>query len=128
MDTKVARMPAIVRVSKRSKYGVRQDAAGKLARTYRGVLYDSAAEARYAAQLDTDPTVIGWTRQNRYYLMVNGKSVGALVMDFEVKYTDGTYASVDVKGVETTVWKLKRKLFEAIYGRKITVIPAKDVR
>ena len=124
-------MSATIRIpAKRSKYGVRQDAAGKLARTYGDVLYDSAAEARYAAQLDLRlkaGEITGWGRQHRCPLIVNGVRICTMVVDFTI-YMRGAVEYVDVKGVITRDWALKRKLFEALTGDKITIVHAKDVR
>lgn len=110
---------------KRSKYGNRKT-------EYRGALYDSAAEARYAAQLDLlmkAGRVSSWDRQVLCPLQVNGVLICKMVMDFMVWYAgDEAAYPIDVKGVVTRDWALKRKLFEAIHGLKITVINAKDVR
>ncbi len=125
-------MSATIRIPKRSKFNVRTDAAGKLARTYDGVVYDSAAEARYAAQLDLRlkaGDIDGWERQRTKPLVVSGVKIGSIKIDFVVIPNGPTPTEYhEVKGFDTAVGKLKRKLFEAIYGHKITVIPAKDVR
>jgi len=123
-------MPATIRIPKRSKYNVRTDAQGKAARTYNGVTYHSVAEAKFAAQLDLRKRVgeiISWERQSRYALVVKGVIVGNIVIDFEVRFED-RWEYIEIKGVDTAVGKLKRKIFEALTGRKITVINAKDVR
>jgi hypothetical protein len=103
----------------RSKFGVRTDAAGKLARTYKGRLYASIAEARYAAYLDTlvkAGEVQHWAPQPAFVLHgVDGSKVCTYVSDFDIVYADGTRRLVDVKGIATPVFKLKQKLFEAEY-------------
>lgn len=44
------------------------------------------------------------------------------VVDFQVFYSDGTVDFVDVKGVETEVFKLKKRQVEEIYPIKITIV------
>lgn len=44
------------------------------------------------------------------------------VADFLVTYHDGREEVVDVKGVETDVFKIKRVLFELRYGKAITIV------
>lgn len=60
--------------------------------------------------------------QPRYPLMVDTTKVADYVADFEyVDCQTGETITEDVKGVETYVFKLKRKHFEAQYGRKIRI-------
>lgn len=44
------------------------------------------------------------------------------IVDFQVFYSDGTVDFVDVKGVETEVFKLKKRQVEEIYPIKITIV------
>lgn len=44
------------------------------------------------------------------------------VCDFQVFYADGTVDFVDVKGVETEVFKIKKRQVEEIYPVKISVV------
>jgi Protein of unknown function (DUF1064) len=98
---------------------------------YKGSLYDSRKEANYAATLDmlkkaTDPRerVKKWDRQVRVPLIVNGKLIANWYCDFEVTYADGRKELHEVKGFDTEVWRLKRKLFEALYPKR----PMKVIR
>jgi hypothetical protein len=97
----------------RNKYGAQRA-------EYRGVVYASKAEARHAAFLDLRikaGEVSGWTPQVRFPLVVNGTKVGAYVADFQV-WGCGLPAVrwiEEVKGFETPVWKLKRRLMAALY-------------
>lgn len=115
---------------KRSKYGVRHDAAGKVARTLDGVLYDSAAECRYAAELNIRQkagAIDSWDRQVVKPLSVHNQLICRMVIDFRVIHNHGRTPAieyVDVKGHVTPEWRLKAKLFEAIYGYKITEVKA----
>lgn len=62
--------------------------------------------------------------QPQYHVVLNGVKVTSYRADF--KYTkDGTTVVEDVKGSEqylTDVFKLKRKLVEAIYGFRLLII------
>lgn len=61
--------------------------------------------------------------QPKYTLIVNGKNCGFYKADFLYTLKDtGAAVVVDVKGVRTPVYRLKKKLVEAIYGIEITEI------
>lgn len=93
---------------RRSKYGNRRT-------EYGGRTYDSALEAGCAAHLDALARlgfVVGWVAQPRYRL-----AAGVVyVADFSVSYSHGAPRVLDAKGVLTSVFKIKRKLFEGQYG------------
>ena len=98
---------------------------------YNGVLYDSKSEAAYAAHLDrrlASGEIGAWGRQVRVRLEVNGKLVCSIVPDFLVWDPSGGGATyVEVKGFETPIWRLKRKLFEALYPKvKYVVVTARE--
>ena len=88
---------------------------GNVKTEYNGHLYDSVLEANAAAQLDLLQRigrVMKWERQVVY-------TVGPGITyrcDFRVEYATGTPRVIDLKGVETPEFKLKRKLFEALHG------------
>jgi hypothetical protein len=44
------------------------------------------------------------------------------VADFEVHHLDGSIEVIDVKGMETEAFKIKRKLFEKKYPHKLSLI------
>ena len=48
-----------------------------------------------------------------------------LVVDFQVFYTNGTVEFIDVKGMETEVFKIKKREVEAIYPFKILKVRKK---
>lgn len=58
------------------------------------------------------------------YIKPNGKKVRAIVYkaDFEVFYPDGHVEIEDVKGMETPLFKLKKKVFEYKYPDKKLVL------
>ena len=94
--------------AKRSKYGNRKT-------EYNGVLYHSALEAAAAAHLDNlirQGYVKFWRGQVRYDLY-GGVTY---IADFHVVYQTGRSRNIDLKGFETDVFKIKRKLFEERYG------------
>ena len=85
---------------------------------YRGVVYASKSEARYAAHLDLlkkAGVIKAWEGQVRWALIVGGEKVCTIVPDFRVTLADGSVELHEVKGYATALWKLKRKLFEALY-------------
>lgn len=44
------------------------------------------------------------------------------IVDFQVFYADGTVDFVDVKGIETDVFKIKKRQVEEIYPIKIKIV------
>lgn len=95
---------------------------------YSGEWYQSKAEANYAEQLDMlkmardaslRPASI--ERQVEYPIVVNGIKICNYYADFRVVYNNRTDV-IDVKGVKTEVYKIKKKLVEAIYKIKIKEI------
>lgn len=122
------RIPVQMR-GKRSKYGVRNDAEGKAARTIDGILFASKAEAKryFELKLLEKAGKIGpLERQYQYDLTVNGYKVGTYIADFVyIEYIDGADRLPhveDVKGVRTPLYRLKKKLMKAIYGIDIIEI------
>lgn len=108
--------------SRRGKYGAQRT-------VYNGVEYASKSEACYAVYLDRlkqAGKVQGWTGQARVPLIVDGTKVCVMVPDFLVTHKNGKCEYVEVKGMETAVYKIKAKLFRALYPDAwYTVVPAK---
>jgi hypothetical protein len=105
-------------VAKGNKYGV----APKADRTYNGIVYDSKAEAQFASRLDLWKkvgTVVSWRRQIPLELLVKGVRICKLIVDFDVTWRDEPAELIELKGVETPVYKLKIKLARALYGPNI---------
>lgn len=93
---------------------------------YNGVIYHSAKEAKYAAELDLlkrAGEVKEWFRQVRVPLCVSGILICTYVVDFMYRDRDGKETYVEIKGAETQTWKIKWKLFNALYPtfRKIVL-------
>ena len=92
---------------------------GNLSSMYDGVQYHSKREAREAAELDLRVKageLVKWERQARISLDVNGYHICNYFVDFKLYYPDGVVEYLEVKGFETDVWKMKWKLFEALYS------------
>lgn len=86
---------------------------------YNGFRYDSGFEANYAAELDLRikaKEISGYDKQVNLNLIVNNYIVCQYRIDFIVYHLDGTMEYVETKGYATDTWKLKWKLFEALYS------------
>jgi len=86
-----------------------------------GMRFDSKKEAKYYEQLKervADGEVIFFLRQSPLHLPGNIK----YVVDFVEFHADGTVHFVDVKGYETSEFRLKKKLVESFYPIKIEVV------
>lgn len=92
---------------------------------YNGFIYDSKKEANYAQTLDLLKKALGkdrvayYEQQIPYVCVVNGKKICTYKADFKVVYDDGRIEIVDVKGFKTAIYRLKKKLVEAIFCIKI---------
>jgi hypothetical protein len=54
---------------------------------------------------------------------VNHRKICNLVVDFLVSNNDGSFEYLEVKGFPTPAWRLKQKLFHALYPQfKLTVV------
>ncbi len=89
-----------------------------------GIKFDSKKEAEYYCQLKLlkqAGKIKDYKLQPRYELQPafekNGKKYRAItyIADFAIINNDGTTEVVDIKGVETQVFKIKKKLFEYMY-------------
>lgn len=96
---------------------------------YNGTIFDSIKEANYAKLLDSckravkpSERVVSYEMQVPYKITVNGKHIAKYIADFKVKYADGREVVIDVKGVRTGVYSLKKKLIEALYDFEIIEI------
>lgn len=96
-----------------------------------GHVFDSQAEVKYYQQLkwlQAHGDILLFRLQPRYLLQEafekDGKKHRRIdyIADFEVHHKDGSIEVVDIKGFETEVFKIKRKLFEKKYPHKLSVI------
>lgn len=94
-----------------NKYGAKKQ-------NYGGILYHSKFEAGYARDLDLmlkAGEILGWSRQIKISLDVNGRHITNYYVDFEIQHKDGTVELIECKGFETEIFRLKRLLLEATY-------------
>lgn len=93
---------------------------GAIRMTYNGQTYASKKEAIYAQELDLRVRagdLASWERQIPFDLVVEGVKVCRYVIDFLEIDKHGNKVYCEVKGFPTPEWKLKRKLFEALYPK-----------
>lgn len=93
-----------------------------------GIRFASMAEAdRYSTlkMLERSGMIYQLVLQPRYPLAVNGSKVCDYVGDFEYTLRSGERVLEDVKGMITPVYRLKRKLFRALYGFNIVEVKGK---
>lgn len=86
-----------------------------------GITYHSKKEAAYAHELSMRQAagdIQGWERQVKISLDVNSKHIANYYIDFVVTHNDGSTEYIEVKGFETPEWRLKWKLFEALYSHR----------
>lgn len=84
--------------------------------------YDSKGEAGYAQKLDAMVAagrVKSWTRQEKVALVVNGRKVCSIIPDFLVTYPSGNVEYHEFKGRVTREWRIKVKLFEALFPEAV---------
>jgi hypothetical protein len=91
-----------------------------------GIKFDSKAESERYAELrllEKTGYISNLVLQPKFELQskfrYNGKAVSAIHYIADFSYTDPTEEKIiveDVKGIETDVFKLKRKIFIKLYG------------
>jgi len=96
-----------------------------------GIIFDSKIEAKYYEQLkwlQEHNQILFFRIQPRYLLQEAFKKDGKTyrkieyIADFEIHHLDGSIEVVDVKGMETEAFKIKRKLFEKKYPHKLSLL------
>lgn len=83
--------------------------------------YDSKFEAGYGQELELRKKakdIKDFDTHVRIPLEVNGYTIANYYIDFVIHHTDETIEYVETKGYATDVWKLKWKLFCALYEDK----------
>jgi hypothetical protein len=111
-----------LRLSRRSKYGNRKTVVD-------GHTFDSQAEANYYRELclrKAAREIYVISGQPTFDLTVNGRKVCRYRADFLVVKAGGEVEVIDVKGMKTSVYRLKAKLFEACMGFSITEVKRGD--
>ena len=101
-----------------TKRGRIRGVAQKADRTYAGRVFHSKAEAKQAAELDLlvkCGEVVAWEPQVPLPIRVRGEYICTVIVDFKVYPLKSDPYFIEVKGMETEVYKLKRKLLRACY-------------
>ena len=89
------------------------------------ITFDSAKEAKRYSELkllEKAGEIIDLKLQPKFPLMVARKKIGEYWADFQYKTMYGDVIIEDTKGYRTDIYKLKKKIVEAIYGITITEI------
>ena len=95
-----------------------RNVAPKHLRTYGNRVYHSKAEMVRAQELDilkAAGKIVQWIPQYRFRIMIGQRMICTVVADFWVQANDGSWWAEEIKGFETEVYKLKRKLLLACY-------------
>ena len=85
---------------------------------YDGHLYHSKKEGNYARDLDLllkAGEIKSYRKQVTYPLKVNGKLICKIIPDFVIIDKNGLEIVQEVKGRATDSWRIKWKLFDALY-------------
>jgi hypothetical protein len=116
----------IINKSKSSKFGnVKVEIDGHK--------FDSRKESEFYGSLKIKKQaglIKNFKMQVPYNIVVNNIHIANYFLDFEVENKDGTIEYIDIKGkdkktnkfIKTGVFALKKRLVEAIYGIKISMI------
>lgn len=105
---------------RRSKYGNRKSYID-------GIWWDSDAEYRRWCELrlmQRAGRISCLIRQPEYRLLIAGIDCGVYRADFSYDDVDGNHHVEDVKGVRTAVFKLKKRIVEALYNFKVEEVEA----
>ncbi len=87
-----------------------------------GIKFDSKKEANYYSKLvllQKSGEVTSFELQPKFDMIVNGVKCGFYKADFRVTWKSGSVKIIDVKGMKTPVYNLKKRIIEAMYGIKI---------
>jgi len=88
-----------------------------------GIRFASKKEARRYRELkllEKAGEIKDLELQKKYSLLVAGSKVGVYIADFVYQEKGNDFLTVeDVKGVRTPVYRLKKKIFEAMYRIEI---------
>lgn len=96
-----------------------------------GITFDSKMETEYYQYLELlqGAHIVHLQLQPKFlilpsYVDAEGKKQRPIYYqpDFLVMYESGLVEVIDVKGVETEAFKLKKKMFESRYGMKLKVV------
>lgn len=83
-----------------------------------GITFHSKREALYYADLrllEKAGEIHSLEIQPKYPIVIDGKKVCNVILDFQFREKDGRLRVIDVKGMDTPMSRLKRKLVSAVY-------------
>jgi hypothetical protein len=110
---------ALLKTTGKGKYGSKRCEVD-------GEHFHSKAEAKrwlVLRDMQRRGQITGLLRQTKYPIVVGGIHCADYYADFEY-HKNGRLIIEDVKGVSTQVFRLKKRLVEAIHRVRITVVPA----
>lgn len=90
-----------------------------------GYRFDSLREAAHYQELKLllrAGEISGLGVHPQYPIVINDQRICTVELDFFYTDKDGAEHVVDVKGLDTPVSRLKRKMVEAVYGIKVEVV------
>lgn len=90
-----------------------------------GFTFASKREAHYYriySAMENAGIIKNLKMQTSLPFIFEGRKIFAYKPDFEYDDSDGVHHYVDVKGIETPVFRLKKKLIEAQYKIKIEIV------
>lgn len=90
-----------------------------------GITFDSKREAFYYnlyRKLEKAKKIFNLQRQIPYVFKLDGKKIFTYKADFQYTDSDGKTHVIDVKGVLTPVFRLKKKLIEAQHNIEIEIV------
>lgn len=108
-----------------SKRKSRQHKYGAIPTVIDGIRFASKAEARRYQELtllERNFLIKNLELQPSYQLIVNDQKICRYIADFRYTTPDGIEHIEDVKGIETPMFKLKRKLMKACLNLDIEII------
>jgi hypothetical protein len=98
-----------------------------------GHTFDSKKEAEFYGSLKIKKNaglIKDFKIQVQYDIVVNNIHIAYYYLDFQIENNDGSFEYIDIKGkdkksnkfIKTSVFALKKRLVEAIYHIKITML------
>jgi hypothetical protein len=98
-----------------------------------GHTFDSKKEAEFYGSLKikkNEGLIKDFKIQVQYDIVVNNIHIAYYYFDFQIENNDGSFEYIDIKGkdkksnkfIKTSVFALKKRLVEAIYHIKITML------
>lgn len=87
--------------------------------TYKGFKFDSIGERDWYKTLELlqlAGEISELKTQVKFPIVVNNLKICSYIADYTYKDKQGNYIVEDFKGVQTSIFKLKKKLMLAVYG------------